>query len=235
MKAKPFYFKQFTVHQDQSALKVGTDGVLLGAWTNCNHATSILDIGSGTGVVSLMLAQRCTAKITAIEIEADAAKQSEENFQNSVWSKRLLCLNDSIQHYSTSLNAEKFDLIVSNPPFYSIQKETTKRSTARSEQELNVVELLQCVSQLLAQKGKFSLIFPSIRKNELMLIAEQVQLFPSRICYIKGNAKTEVKRILVEFGFEPKIVEENHLIIEKERHHYTEEYQALLQPYLTIF
>ena len=235
MKAKPFYFKQFTVHQDQSALKVGTDGVLLGAWTNCNNATSILDIGSGTGVVSLMLAQRCAAKITAIEIEADAAKQSEENFQNSVWSERLQCLSDSIQHYSTSLNAEKFDLIVSNPPFYSIQKETTKRSTARSEQELNAGELLQCVSQLLAENGRFTLIFPSNRKNELMQIAERVQLFPSRICNIKGNPKAEVKRILVEFGIEPKLVEENHLIIEQERHNYTEEYQALLKDYLTIF
>tara|TARA_R110002111_G_scaffold156629_2_gene223322 strand:- start:159 stop:866 length:708 start_codon:yes stop_codon:yes gene_type:complete len=235
LKAKPFNFKKFTIHQDRCALKVGTDGVLLGAWTNCKGAEKILDIGSGTGVISLMLAQRSTAEIIAIEIDKDAAEQSAENFHNSLWNERLTLVHFSIQEYTELKVRDKFDLIVSNPPFHSIQKETNQRSTARSEQELNLTELLYSVEELLMPTGKFCVIFPSIRAKELFESAATVELFPSKICTVKGNPNSEVKRLLVEFQFTKKQPTEHQIVIEKERHNYTEEYKDLLKEYLTIF
>lgn len=235
MKAKPFHFKQFTVHQYQSALKVGTDGVLLGAWTNCSTAKRILDIGAGTGVVSIMLAQRSKADITAIEIETGAAEQSASNFSNSKWSNRLECIHNSVQNYASRENIKQFDLIVSNPPFFAVQKETTKRSTARSEQELRLVELIQCVDLLLTNEGRFTIIFPNNRKKELYELAEQFQLYPNTVCTIKGTDASEAKRILVEFSRKVEELKESQLVIEVERHNYTEAYQALLKDYLTIF
>ena len=234
MKAKPFHFKKFTIHQDRCALKVGTDGVLLGAWVNCQNTNTILDIGSGTGVISLMLAQRSNATTTAIEIDKDAAEQSLENFKNSPWSQRLNVIQESIQKFSIK-STNKFDLIVSNPPFHSIQKETSQRSTARSEQELNLVELFSSVNDLLSSNGVFCLIFPSNRKDELLKKAGFVDLHPSKICEIKGNPNTEVKRLLIEFKYGIQLLEESQLTIEKERHDYTEDYKILLKDFLTIF
>jgi len=235
LKPKPFHFKQFTIHHDRCALKVGTDGVLLGAWTTCANANTILDIGSGTGVISLMLAQRSLAKITAIEIDCDAAKQSAENFINSPWNKRLTAQHISLQQFTEAKEWNTFDLIVSNPPFYSIQKETTQRSTARSEQELSLTELFTATSKLLSKNGRFCLIYPWNRKDELLKVAKTFHLLPSRICTVKGNQNTEVKRLLVEFNCKKSTLEETELTIEMERHLYTEEYQRLLKDYLTIF
>ncbi len=235
MKAKPFYFKKFTIHQDRCGLKVGTDGVLLGAWTNCDVAHNILDIGSGTGVLSLMLAQRSTANITAIEINEDATEQSEVNFQDSIWKERLETINISIQEFTKLKRREKFDLIVSNPPFHSIQKETTQRSTARSEQELNLEELFFSIEELLIPTGRFCIIFPSKRETELFETAAKLKLFPSKICTVKGNHNSEVKRLLVEFQFGKNKLVKSQLVIEKERHNYTDDYEVLLKEYLTIF
>ena len=234
MKVKPFHFKKFTIHQDRCALKVGTDGVLLGAWANCQNSNTILDIGSGTGVISLMLAQRSNATITAIEIDKAASEQCKENFENSPWSHRLTEIQESIQKFVFK-STNKFDLIVSNPPFYSIQKETTQRSTARSEQELNLAELFSSVNELLRSNGTFCLIFPSNRKDELLEIAAKVGLNPSKICKVRGNPNTEVKRLLIEFKYGKQLLEETQLTIERERHDYTEDYKKLLKDYLTIF
>lgn len=235
MKAKPFHFKQFVIEQDRCALKVGTDGVLLGAWTECRYAKSILDIGSGTGVLSLMIAQRSAGKIKAVEIEKNAGEQCSENFKRSTWSEKLECTNTSLQNYAGTNKLQKFDLIISNPPFYSIQEKNTSRNIARSEQELTLKELLNSVSKLLTINGSFSMIFPNVRKLELLETAAGFQLFPCRICSIKGNENSEVKRILIEFRFSKQEIEESQLTIEKERHNYTEDYKILLKEYLTIF
>lgn len=233
MKAKPFHFKQFTIHQDQCAQKVGTDGVLLGAWTNCKQAKSILDIGSGTGLIALMLAQKSNATTTAIEIDETAATQCQQNFEHSPWNDRLTIVNETIQRFSPS---SKFDLIVSNPPFFETQKVTTQRSTARSEQELTLEELLEKVVQLLSPEGKFNIVFPSARKLELIAEAAKHQLNPVRICDVKGNINSASKRVLIEFGFGYQKTINSELAIEKEqRHHYTAAYRQLCESYLTIF
>ena len=234
MKAKPFHFKQFTINQDRCALKVGTDGVLLGAWTACKNSNSILDIGAGTGIISLMLSQRSSATITAIEIDKGASKQCADNFKNSPWNNRLTVIQKSIQKYSEE-SAHSFDLIVSNPPFHSIQKETTKRNTARSEQELNVSELFNAVHSLLSQEGTFCIIFPFGRIEELIELAKEFQLYAAKICFVKGNHTSEIKRILIEFKFGEQQLVETNLTIEKERHNYTPEYRELCSDYLTIF
>jgi tRNA1Val (adenine37-N6)-methyltransferase len=234
LKAKPFYFKQFTIHQDRCALKVGTDGVLLGAWTACKNSNLILDIGAGTGIISLMLSQRSGATITAIEIDKDASEQCADNFKNSPWSNRLTVIQQSVQKYSEK-STHSFDLIVSNPPFHSIQKTTTQRSTARSEQELNLSELFKAVHSLLLRKGKFCIIFPFSRIEELVQFAKGFQLYAAKICSVKGNHSSEVKRILVEFKFGEQQLIETNLTIEKERHNYTSEYRELCTDYLTIF
>ena len=116
--SQAFQFKQFSLNQDKCAMKVGTDGVILGAWTRVNpHTISILDLGAGTGLLSLMMAQRCDAAIEAIEIDGDAYEQCAENFENSPWGDRLFCYHASLLEFALEVD-DKFDLIICNPPFY---------------------------------------------------------------------------------------------------------------------
>lgn len=235
MKAKPFQFKRFSIFQDQCAMKVGTDGVLLGAWVEPESATNILDIGSGTGLISLMLAQRSNAKIIGIEIDQKASNQSIQNVINSPWKDRLSIQTISLQDFAKGSN-QKFDLIVSNPPFFEAQKKITQRSVARSQQTLELEELMEQSAKLLSEKGKIAFVFPSSKEEELIRLAKSYQLYPTKICYVKGNLISPVKRILIEFSFNAKKVNYSTITIEKEkRQDYTEEYRNLLKDYLIIF
>ncbi|MGB7843961.1 MAG: methyltransferase, partial [Salinimicrobium sp.] len=162
---KPFQFKHFTINQDKTAMKVGTDGVLLGAWVSlADEPYSILDIGAGTGVIALMIAQRSSAElIDALEIDEDAYEQAVENFENSEWGDRLFCYHAAFDEFVEEMQEEeKYDLIVSNPPFYSADYSSgnPKRDQARFADALPFGELLEGVSLLLSKKGKFSLIIP---------------------------------------------------------------------------
>ena len=212
-------------------MKVGTDGVLIGAWTLCNKATNILDIGSGTGLSSLILAQRNDAAvITGIEIEENAFLQSQDNFNNSKWSNRLSIIHTSLQDFSSET---KFDLIVSNPPFFtdSTQANNQYRKLARSTNSLNFKELISKSTILLSEDGIFSVIIPFPRKEEFINIALENHLFLSRICYVKGTENSPVKRALIEFNsYQNTILEEN-LIIEKKRHNYTDKYIDLCKDF----
>ena len=212
-------------------MKVGTDGVLLGALTDCKKATNILDIGCGTGLISLMLAQRNDAAvITGIEIEENAFLQSQDNFNNSKWSKRLSIIHTSLQDFSSET---KFDLIVSNPPFFtdSTQANNQYRKLARSTNSLNFKELISKSKILLSENGIFSVIIPFPRKEEFINIALENNLFLSRICNVKGTANSPVKRILMEFNNSQNTILEDNLIIEKERHNYTDKYIDLCKDF----
>ena len=216
-------------------MKVGTDGVLLGAWTKTDDISSILDIGSGSGIISLMLAQKCDAKVIAIEIDLAAYQQSKENINLSEWADTINVLSTSLQGFVKE-STKKFDLIVSNPPFFDITKEESSRAIARSELKLSLTELLQGVSKLLSPKGTFSVVFPFRRYEELTKLAENYHLFPKEVCFVKGNENASVKRALIQFSFEERPLIENSLTIEKKlRHDYTGEYRELLKDYLTIF
>lgn len=231
--SKPFQFKQFTVEQDQTAMKIGTDGVLLGAWTNTEDAYSILDIGTGTGVIALMLAQKSDAEIIdALEIDEDAHEQAVSNFENSDWGDRLFCYHASLLEFCEEIE-DKYDFIVSNPPFYTDKNpsENEQRNKARFEESLPFDHLFEGVSKLLEENGKFTLIAPYKEEHSLVELASKYALYPTKICRVQGNEKSIVKRSLFEFSFEKKEIQYELLILETERHQYTDAYTALVKDF----
>ncbi|MDV7137276.1 methyltransferase [Maribacter sp. TH_r10] len=238
---KPFKFKQFTIKQDRCAMKIGTDGVLLGAWTAINNNTyNILDIGAGTGIIALMLAQRSFAEnIEAIELDGDAFEQCTENFENSPWGDRLFCFHAGFDEFVDEYTEEKpdeselYNLIVSNPPFY--KEEVTSgdyaRDSARQNTSLPFNELVEGVTKLLTKDGSFSTIIPFKEESQFLNLTRQNGLYPSRITRVKGNSTTDVKRSLLQFSFSEQKIEINELVIEKERHQYTDDYIALTKDF----
>lgn len=234
MPYKPFLFKKFKVNQNKSAMKIGTDGVLLGAWTSINrNPFSILDIGAGTGVVSLMLAQRCHAElIDAIEIDADTYEQCTENFENSPWNDRLFCYHASLEEFVEEID-DRYDLIVSNPPFYpdDYKSGNAQRDMARFQDALPFKHLLESVSKLLSEDGMFSVIIPFKEAPSFIDLAASFSLFPKRILRVKGNPTSGIKRSLIEFSFTKDQVEINELVIETERHQYTQDYINLTKDF----
>lgn len=217
-------------------MKIGTDGVLLGAWASLeNHPFSILDIGTGTGIIALMMAQRSSAElIDALEIDEDAYEQAVENFENSDWGDRLFCYHAAFDEFVEEMQEEeKYDLIISNPPFYSDEYTSgnAQRDQARFADALPFEELLQGVSQLLSEEGKFNVIIPKKEEETFLKIAEQNHLFPHRITRVKGDVNSEVKRSLMEFGFEKKELNPTELTIENSRHNYTPEYIELVKDF----
>jgi len=229
-----FKFKQFTVQQDQCAMKIGTDGVLLGAWVSLeNNPVSILDIGAGTGILSLQLAQRSNAEtIEAIEIDEDAFEQCVDNFEASPWSDRLFCFHASAQEFAEEIEAE-YDLIISNPPFYSDDYKTgnKSRNQARFTDSLPFRDLAIMAFQFLSEKGIFALILPKKEEDIFISIASEMGLFPKRICRVKGTNTSEVKRSLLEFSFQEEETIFEELTIEIARHQYTKEYIDLVKDF----
>ncbi|WP_347923905.1 methyltransferase [Pontimicrobium sp. SW4] len=234
MSFKPFLFKKFSVNQDRCAMKIGTDGPLLGAWASVSqNPFSVLDIGSGTGVIALMLAQRCYAElIDAIEIDDDAYEQCTENFENSPWNDRLFCYHASLEEFTEEID-DKYDLIVSNPPFYSddYKSENAQRDTARFEVAMPFKHLLESVSKLLSETGVFSVIIPFKEESEFIDLASNSGLFLNRTTRVKGNPSSDIKRSLMEFSFTENKSQIDELIIETERHQYTEDYINLTKDF----
>ncbi|MDY8134797.1 tRNA1(Val) (adenine(37)-N6)-methyltransferase [Aquimarina sp. 2201CG5-10] len=231
---KPFNFKQFVVQQDRCAMKIGTDGVLLGAWTPIDtDVDSVLDIGTGTGVIALMMAQRCDANvIDALEIDADAYEQAVENFEASQWGDRLFCYHASFQEFVSEID-DQYDLLISNPPFFSENYKTSdvKRDLARFEESLPFEHLLVGASRLLSDQGKLAMILPYKEENRIIDIAEQVDLFPQKITRIKGAPNSQIKRSMLLFGFHQRNFNQDELVIEDGRHNYTDEYIDLTKDF----
>ncbi len=233
MKA-PFQFKQFTVNQNQCAMKVGTDGVLLGAWAALpNGPHTVLDIGAGTGLIAMMLAQRSPeADIEALEIEEAAYEQCVDNFEASPWADRLFCYHAGLDEFVDGME-DGYDLIVSNPPFYAenVSSGNAERDHARQNRSLPFDELLEGVAALLAPKGRFNVIIPFKEETGFGALAHQFNLFPSRICHVRGHAQAPIKRSLMEFRFGKGPVEQDELVIEEARHRYTDAYKALTKEF----
>ncbi len=231
---KPFKFKQFTVQQNRCAMKIGTDGVLLGAWTPIDSTVhSILDIGTGTGVIALMAAQRCNAEIIdALEIDDAAYEQAVENFEASNWGDRLFCYHASFQEFVAEID-EQYDLLISNPPFYSEDYKTSnvERDLARFEDALPFEHLLVGAARLLTNNGRLSLIVPYKEERKILDIAEQLQMFPQKITRVKGTRSSEVKRSMLLLGFERQDYKSDELVIETSRHQYTNEYIDLTKDF----
>lgn len=231
---KPFKFKQFTVQQDRCAMKIGTDGVLLGAWTPIDDQPfSILDIGAGTGVIALMLAQRSSAElIDAIEIDDDAYEQCVDNFERSPWNDRLFCYHASLEEFVEEIE-DKYDLIISNPPFYSedYKTENDQRDMARFADALPFEHLVESASKLLSENGIFSVIIPFKEEEKFIASASVFGLFPNRILHVKGQPQSKIKRSLIAFSFRESVIKKETLIIETSRHEYTEDYIHLTRDF----
>ncbi|WP_430927883.1 tRNA1(Val) (adenine(37)-N6)-methyltransferase [Polaribacter marinivivus] len=232
-----FKFKEFSIHQDKTAMKIGTDAVLLGAWVFLeNEIDSILDVGSGTGIIALMLAQRSFAlTIDAVEIDNDAYEQTVTNFENSNWGDRLYCYHSSFQNFADEIaeEDETYDLIISNPPFYTDEFESKNdaRNKARFTTSLSFNELLKGVSKILSKKGKFAVIIPFKEEQGFVKLAKENNLFLNRGCHVKGNPSSAFKRSLLEFSFEEKKLNKENLTIEIKRHQYTDEYINLTKDF----
>lgn len=234
MTGATFTFKEFTIDQDRCAMKVGTDGVLLGAWTTIdNDVNSILDIGTGTGLIALQLAQRSDAEtIDALEIEADAFEQSVENFENSEWADRLYCYHASLQEFANEMD-ETYDLIVSNPPFYNdtFRKLDDKRALARHTLELSFKDLLSGMKKLLSVKGTAAVIIPFKEEAQFLQSAKENLLFPFRISRYSGHKDADLKRSLIQLSHSENSVIEDSFFLEHTRHDYSEHYKNLVKDF----
>lgn len=242
-----FDFKQFSIRQDRCAMKVGTDGVLLGAWTEVNShhkaRVRVLDIGTGTGLIALMMAQRIAEnnssfQIDAIEIDTDAAKQAEENKQDSPWRAQINIIPSSLQEYRTRIDIEevKYDLMVSNPPFYNatLKPDDEARAIARHKDSLPLSEITDFARQHLSEEGTLSLIFPTSYDSEVMTAATLSGLHPIRLCDIVTKKGKPCKRRMATFALPThpkKDIEKQTLSIRNEIGEYTKEYIQLVEKF----
>ncbi len=229
-----FTFKQFTINQDRCAMKIGTDAVLLGAWTPLiNTPYSILDIGTGTGVLALMLAQRSTAEqIDAIEIDDIAFEQATDNFESSPWNDRLYCFHAGLDEFMEEPEDE-YDLIISNPPFYTedYKTENLQRDLARFEDALPFEDLVEAADLLLSENGIFSVIIPYKEEARFLALANDFELYPLKITRVKGTPTSEIKRSLLAFTRIEQTPLIDELTIETARHQYTPEYIELTKDF----
>ncbi len=230
-----FQFKKFSIEQKSSAMKVGTDGVLLGAWSTIKPG-AILDIGTGTGLIAIMMAQRIdSANIDAIEVELDAYQEALLNCQNCSWSDRINAHHTSIQNYQSKT---KYNSIVSNPPFFidSTKAPQSDRNTARHTDQLSFADLIDSVNRLLKVHGIFSIILPITEAEHFIDLTQQKELFLNRKCTVYPNPLKPAKRILMEFSRSKKNLIEEELTIESEsRHQYTKEYISLTKDFYLKF
>ena len=201
-----FQFKKFRIIQEKSAMKVGIDGVLLGAWINLNGADQVLDIGTGTGLLALMAAQRSDAIIDAVELEPDAASEALLNFENSGWKSRINLSVGAFQVFKTN---KKYDHILSNPPFFenSSKSNDLKRTQARHSDSLTLRELLVQAKEMLAENGKISLILPIYKEKQLFDFAKALGFYVTRFTTVSPDETKKPHRILIELSMVPSPME----------------------------
>lgn len=228
-----FKFKQFTVFQDQCAMKVGTDGVLLGAWCKVSRCFNVLDIGTGTGLIALMIAQR-NAKviIDAIDIEESCIKQAKQNIAQSPFAHRVDAQQKTFQCLVQQTD-KKYDLIVSNPPYFqnALKSPSISRSYARHADTLSFYEIISEGVSLLTQNGSIALVLPYEFKKAVLMHAATVNLFAHRITNVSPVVHKPPKRLLVEFAKCEVECIENNLTIEHSRHQYTEDFKVLTKDF----
>ena len=237
MANKYFQFKEFIIYQDQCGMKVGTDGVLLGAWANISDSDFILDIGTGTGMIAIMMAQRTSAKIDGVEIDQAAYRQASQNVSECKWKNRIKLYNQSFQEFS-KLQKERYDQIITNPPYFvnALQAPEKKRADARHAHSLNFDDILSGSKKLMKETGRLSLILPFSEGIKFQEKATAFDLFCIRKTYVKPLPDKDPKRLLMEFSFKKEPLTEDYLVIENnKRHHYTQEYKELTKQFYLYF
>lgn len=225
---KAFIFRQFEIRQSKEVFRVGTDGVLLGALAGIDHALKVLEVGTGTGLISLMLAQRNPdADFLAIDISRESAELAGLNFMRSPFSDRLQIAHQDFKYFITE---EKFDLIVSNPPYFEAS-DSEKDKVARQMVELNFGQLVSKASELLSENGILSVIIPVEAGEGFSKEAGKNGLFLIRRINIKGIAHSHPKRLLLEFSIVEQELEESEFIIKKSPRQYSDPYLELTKEF----
>lgn len=225
---KPFIFKQFEIQQSKEVFRVGTDGVLLGALANVESAFRVLEVGTGTGLISLMLAQRnLQADFLGLDINEDAVALTELNFEKSPFRMRLKNIHQDFKTFETQ---QKFDLIVSNPPYFE-ESGSDKDKIARQTVELNFRQLISQSVRFLSADGLLSVIIPVEIGEVFISIAEENNLFLHRRVNIKGIENSKTKRLILEFSFTEKKLLESEFIIEKSPRKYSDQYLELTREF----
>ncbi len=240
MSSPSFRFRQFEVWHDRCAMKVGTDAVLLGAWCEVDSSmphARILDIGTGSGVVALMMAQRWEgAQIDGVEIDEQAALQAQENCLHSPWAHRMQVIHQSVQTFAQAHEAHTYDLIVSNPPYFqnSLKNPDAQRQMARHTDELSSEELLFCAAKMLKKEGTLALILPAQQKEVIVTSAVHYGLSLRRLTWVHTRPGLEPKRVLLSFTLSddrlPQMIE-THLNVEAENAPRSEEYSQLTKDF----
>ena len=230
-----FHFKQFTIQQEHAAMKVGTDGVLLGAWASVPGPQSrVLDIGCGTGLIALMLAQRTKyVAVDALEIDPSSARQAIENFQNSPWEERIHCIQSSFQDYATQCKS-LYDLIICNPPFFSGSSKTPSKelNLARHDDSLSLEDIFKGSVSLMKKTSIISLILPVQKETQTMDLITEHKLYCNRLTRVIPAPGKLAKRVLMEFSSIPGTPIEDELTIEtKIRHRYSDKFKNLVDEF----
>lgn len=227
-----FRFKEFDVCQEKSAMKIGTDSVLLGAWAPMTKETKrALDIGSGTGILSLMVCQRCPyVVVDAVEIDQQAFEECTENIKKSKWKDKITCHRENILNFEVE---QKYDFIISNPPFFSEDTfpKNENRKNARNQSSLSFDDLLCVVEKHIQKGGIFCTIIPFVQEESFLKKAKEMGFYPQKITRVRGNEKSQIKRSLMAFENKKVDCKVNLLTIEKERHLYTREYYLIVEPF----
>lgn len=225
-----FRFKKFTIVQDGCAMKVGTDGCLLGGWFDCSESRNILDIGCGSGLIAIMAAQRSNALVTGVEIDSEAAVQAEENVKNSPWAERIRIINSDFLEFNTEV---KFDTIVSNPPYFvnSLKCDKSSRTLARHSDSLSSCDFFAKCADVSTLTAKVSIIIPCDIIDEWRMAAMENGFHAGRITHIKTTPTKKPKRVLIEFVRHKTICKENTLVFENGRGEYSEEVKDILRDF----
>jgi tRNA1Val (adenine37-N6)-methyltransferase len=227
-----FRFKQFTVKQDRTAMKVGVDSVLLGSWVAVRGVEqNVLDVGAGTGLLALMMAQKIpAANIVACEIDPLACEQARENVAASAWRNRIVVVNADVR--TSTFDAEGFDLIICNPPYFdkSLKSSDAQRNVARHNDSLPLPDLLDCVNRLLRNDGRFALIVPENQAATVVELAGVRGLFPVRRLNVKSTATKPVSRVVMELSRASQPPDEMSLTVRIDNH-YSDDYKSLTKEF----
>jgi tRNA1Val (adenine37-N6)-methyltransferase len=226
-----FHFKQFSVRHDQCTMKVGTDAVLLGSWAIVNGAKKILDIGTGSGIIALMAAQRTSdTTIDAVEIEKKNAEQAHENVLNSPWSAKVAVHNISIQEFTA---ASPYDVIISNPPYFTNSQvpPDQRRHQTRHTVSLDYISLIGAVQRLLKPNGKFNVILPYSEGLQFINLAAQSSLFCSRKHSFRTRPSKPIERWLMEFSYHESPTQEGEILLYEKGLVWSDSYVSLTRDF----
>lgn len=235
-----FRFKQFAIDDSQCAMKIGTDAVLLGSVSALYPSDSVLDIGAGCGIIALMIAQKSKAKITAIDLDADAVAQAHQNFNNTRWGERMFAIHQSLSEFMEKPVNHPFDLMVCNPPFFvqSTPAPHFSRNIARHTVQMNHEDIFRIANKLLSKNGRLIIIFPPELEKDMEENALKNRLYSSEKLYIHPTPRHSLKRIIAHYGFNrEKVLQSNRLNIHEydKRNQFTSEYRNLTFDYHPFF